>query len=36
MDPNFYTAVLTQLSDPGKLMRWAMSPLDPKVMNMLP
>jgi hypothetical protein len=34
LDPNFYTALLTQLSDPGKLMRWAMSPLDPKLLQM--
>lgn len=26
MDPNFYTALLTQLTDPGKMMRWAMAP----------
>jgi hypothetical protein len=27
--------MLTQLSDPGKLMRWAMAPLDPKALQML-
>jgi hypothetical protein len=35
LDPNFYTALLTQLSDPGKLMRWAMVPVDPKLWNMI-
>ncbi|MBK6744052.1 MAG: OmpA family protein [Hydrogenophilales bacterium] len=33
-DPAFYTAVLTQLSDPGKLMRWGMMPLDPKLWDL--
>lgn len=33
-DPAFYTALLTQLSDPGKLMRWGMLPLDPKVWDL--
>jgi OOP family OmpA-OmpF porin len=32
-DPNFSVALLTQLSDPGKLMRWAMLPVDPKMWN---
>jgi outer membrane protein OmpA-like peptidoglycan-associated protein len=32
-DPNFYIALLTQLSDPGKLMRWAMLPVDAKLWN---
>ncbi len=35
LDPNFLTAVLTQLSDPGKLMRWGMAPLDPKLWGVL-
>lgn len=35
MDPAFYTSLLTQLSDPGKAMRWAMLPLDPKVWNLV-
>jgi hypothetical protein len=35
MDPNFYTALLTQLSDPGKMMRWMMMPMDPKMWNMM-
>ena len=34
-DPAFYTALLTQLSDPGKLMRWAMVPLDTKAQDMV-
>ncbi len=33
-DPAFYTALLTQLSDPGKLMRWGMLPLDPKLFDL--
>jgi outer membrane protein OmpA-like peptidoglycan-associated protein len=35
LDPNFLTAVLAQLSDPGKLMRWGMAPLDPKLWGVL-
>ncbi|MGA7949473.1 MAG: BON domain-containing protein [Thiobacillaceae bacterium] len=35
MDPNFYTALMTQWADPGKMMRWAMMPLDPKVWGMM-
>ncbi|OYY92760.1 MAG: hypothetical protein B7Y41_14365 [Hydrogenophilales bacterium 28-61-23] len=35
LDPNFYTALLTQLSDPGKLMRWGMVPMDPKLWSVL-
>jgi outer membrane protein OmpA-like peptidoglycan-associated protein len=35
LDPNFLTAVLAQLSDPGKLMRWGMVPLDPKLWGVL-
>lgn len=34
MDPNFYTALMTQFADPGKMMRWMMLPMDPKVWNM--
>ena len=29
--PDFYTAVNSTLFDPGRMMRWAMLPLDPKV-----
>ena len=35
MDPNFYTALMTQWADPGKMMRWAMMPMDPKVWGMM-
>lgn len=35
LDPNFYIALLTQLTDPGKLLRWAMVPVDPKLWNLL-
>lgn len=33
-DPAFATALLTQLSDPGKMMRWGMMPLDPKLWDL--
>jgi outer membrane protein OmpA-like peptidoglycan-associated protein len=35
LDPAFYTQVLSQLSDPAKIMRWSMLPTDPQVWNML-
>jgi hypothetical protein len=35
MDPNFYTALITQLTDPGKMMRWAMWPMDPKLLGLM-
>jgi hypothetical protein len=35
MDPNFYTALLTQFSDPGKMMRWLMMPMDPKMWGLM-
>jgi outer membrane protein OmpA-like peptidoglycan-associated protein len=35
MDPNFYTALFTTLTDPGKTMRWAMLPMDPKLWGMM-
>jgi len=33
MDPRFLEAVTVTLTDPGKLMRWVMAPLDPKVLS---
>jgi outer membrane protein OmpA-like peptidoglycan-associated protein len=35
VDPNFYTALATQLTDPNKLVRWAMAPVDPKLWNVM-
>lgn len=35
VDPAFYTALLTQFTDPGKMMRWAMVPLDPRVLDIM-
>jgi outer membrane protein OmpA-like peptidoglycan-associated protein len=35
VDPAFYTALLTQFSDPGKMLRWAMLPADPKLWNLM-
>jgi hypothetical protein len=35
MDPNFYTALLTTMTDPGKMMRWVMLPMDPKLWSMM-
>lgn len=35
VDPNFYTALATQLTDPNKLVRWAMVPADPKLWNVM-
>ena len=34
MNPMFATQMATQMADPGKMMRWAMLPMDPKMMNM--
>lgn len=34
LDPAFYNAALAILGDPGKLTRWAMLPLDPKLWNL--
>lgn len=33
LDPNFYIALLTQMTDPGKLLRWAVLPVDPRLWN---
>jgi hypothetical protein len=35
MDGNFYTALVSQLNDPAKLMRWAMVPTDPRALELL-
>jgi hypothetical protein len=34
MDPQFYTALTYVFTDPNKLYRWLMAPLDPKVMSL--
>jgi len=34
MDPQFYTALTYVFTDPNKLYRWIMAPLDPKVMSL--
>ncbi len=34
IDPMFYTKMAINLSDPGKMMRWVMLPLDPKLWTM--
>ncbi|HEY9100318.1 MAG TPA: OmpA family protein [Thiobacillus sp.] len=34
MNPMYATQMATQMADPGKMMRWAMLPMDPKMMNM--
>lgn len=34
MNPMFATQMATQMADPSKMMRWAMLPMDPKMMNM--
>jgi outer membrane protein OmpA-like peptidoglycan-associated protein len=31
MDPNFYTRMMASFADPGKMMQWAMFPMNPKV-----
>jgi hypothetical protein len=35
MDGNFYTALASQLTDPAKLMRWAMIPTDQRTLELL-
>ncbi len=35
MDPQFYTALTYVFTDPNKLYRWMMAPLDPKVMSLI-
>ena len=35
MDPNFYNALVAVMTDPGKMMRWAMLPVDPKLWGMM-
>lgn len=35
MDPHFYAAVATVFTDPNKLVRWVMTPLDPSVMSVV-
>jgi hypothetical protein len=35
MDGNFYTALISQLADPAKMMRWMMGPMDPKAMELV-
>ena len=34
MNPMWYTQLATSMADPGKMMRWVMLPMDPKMMNM--
>lgn len=34
MDPQFYTALTYVFTDPNKLYRWLLAPLDPKVMSL--
>ncbi len=34
MNPMWYTQMATSMADPGKMMRWAMLPMDPKMMGM--
>lgn len=34
MNPMWYTQMATSMADPGKMMRWVMLPMDPKVWNM--
>lgn len=33
MDPNFYMQNMWSMADPSKMMRWAMLPMDPKMMQ---
>jgi hypothetical protein len=35
MDPQFLSAVTTVVTDPNKLMRWAMAPMDPRALGLL-
>ena len=34
MNPMWYTQMATSMADPGKMMRWMMLPMDPKLWNM--
>ena len=34
MNPMWYTQMATSMADPGKMMRWMMLPMDPKVWNL--
>lgn len=34
MNPMWYTQMATSMADPGKMMRWVMLPMDPKMWNM--
>ncbi len=34
MNPMWYTQMATSMADPGKMMRWVMLPMDPKLMGM--
>ena len=34
MNPMWYTQMATSMADPGKMMRWVMLPMDPKIWNM--
>ncbi|MCA1979617.1 MAG: hypothetical protein LDL19_10320, partial [Thiobacillus sp.] len=34
MNPMWYTQMATSMADPGKMMRWMMLPMDPKMWNM--
>lgn len=34
MNPMWYTQMATSMADPGKMMRWVMLPMDPKMMGM--
>ena len=34
MNPAFATQMATQMADPGKMMRWVMLPMDPKMMGL--
>ncbi len=34
MNPMWYTQIATSMADPGKMMRWMMLPMDPKMWNM--
>lgn len=34
MNPMWYTQMATSMADPGKMMRWAMLPMDPRMWNM--
>ncbi len=34
MNPMWYTQMATSMADPGKMMRWVMMPMDPKMWSM--